>query len=776
MKLQPDVLEIQVGRDTIRLETGVVAPLAGGSVMIQQGDNLVFVAATTSKEPRDLDFFPLTVDYETKMYSVGRFPGGFIRREGRPPESSILSARVTDRQIRPLFPDGFRNDVQVVIQLLSSDQEVQHDVLGMIGASAALSISEIPFSGPTAAVRVGLVDGEWIINPTHQEVEAGQLDLVVAGTADSINMVEAGAHMVSEDKILEAIALGHQEIQKIVAQISEWAAKVGKTKMAFTPYQVDEQIFNFVKETAIDALKDAMQIADNADRGERLREIKAAVKERVAELDSNSELAQIFAQRGKDLGHCFYKLEKHLMRAEILENQTRIDGRKPDEVREIFCKVGFVPRTHGSALFVRGNTQALSLATLSSMSDAQMLDNTDPATSKHFLHHYNFPGYSVGEPRPIRSPGRREIGHGNLAERALIPVLPDEQTFPYALRVVSEIMSSNGSSSMASTCASTLTLMDAGVPIKDMVGGVAMGLIKEGDKYEVLTDIQGVEDHLGDMDFKVTGTADGITALQMDIKIDGLDMGILRSALEQARGARLHILDKMKEVLSEPRTDLSAFAPRIITMQINPEKIGNVIGPGGKMIKQIVEETGVKIDIEDSGIVYIVTPDSESAAAAQQWIRDLTEEVEVGKSYDGTVVRLTTFGAFIEVLPKNDGLLHISKVPGRPRHIEDVFNVGETVKVKVDEIDSQGRVNLALDQEVEIKASAGGDGDRGGERDRGDRGGDRDRGGRGGDRDRGGRGGDRDRGGDRGGRGGERGGGDRDRSRSHSGGGGSRRH
>lgn len=720
-------LEIQVGRDTIRFETGEVAPLASGSVMVSSGDNMMMVAAVVSKEQKDLDFFPLTVDYESKMYAVGRFPGGFIRREGRPSENAILSARVTDRQIRPLFPDGFRNDVQVIAHLLSSDQENQTDILGMLGASAALSISEIPFNGPTAAVRIGRIDGEWIINPTFTEVSEGELDLIVAGTRDSINMVEAGAKMLTEAEMLEAIALGQQEINKIVDQISAWAAEVGKPKMEYVPYKVDETLFGFISEKCGSAIQEAMQIADNSDRGQRIKEIREALKAEIAQLPEDSELAALFASRSKDIGNAFYKLEKHYMRAAILDKGLRVDGRKPADVRHITCKVGFVPRTHGSALFTRGNTQAMSLATLGSMSDAQMLDNTEPEVSKHYLHHYNFPGYCVGEPKPQRSSSRREIGHGNLAERAIIPVLPSQEEFPYALRVVSEVMASNGSSSMASTCGSTLTLMDAGVPIKAMVGGVAMGLIKDGDRFEVLTDIQGVEDHLGDMDFKVTGTPEGITALQMDIKIDGLSQEILEKALEQARQGRLHILDKMREAIDKPREELSQYAPRIITMKIDPEKIGDVIGPGGKMIKQIVEETGVKIDIEDSGLVYIVTPDGESAEAAQKWIRELTAEAEVGKSYAGKVVRLTTFGAFIEVLPKVDGLLHISKVPGRPRNIEDVFSVGETVQVKVDEIDSQKRVNLMLDQEVEVPESAMSDryeprGDRGERSDRGDRG------------------------------------------------------
>lgn len=702
IKTTPEVLEFEVGGETIRIETGVIAPNANACVTVSCGDAMVMVAATASDDPRDLDFFPLTVDYESKMYSIGRIPGGFLRREGRPPESAILTARVIDRQIRPLFPDGFRNDVQISSYLLSSDQSIQPDILCMIGASTALALSDIPFDGPTAGVRIGLIDDEWVINPTYEESEESDLDLIVAGTIDSINMVEAGAQMLTEDQLIEAMALGQAEITKIIEQINAFAAQFGKTKMEFTPYKVNEQILEFVKAEAQEGISAAMKIADNAARKAELKVIKAAVKDKISALDSESELAQLFASNPKDFGNSMYKVEKETMRAAVINEGVRIDGRKPDEVRPIFCKVGFVPRTHGSALFSRGNTQSMSLATLGSMSDAQPLDNVDPVESVRYMHNYNFPGFSVGEPKPLRSPGRREIGHGNLAARAVLPVLPSEEEFPYAFRVVSEIVSSNGSTSMASTCASILTLMDAGVPISDMVGGVAMGLIKEDDKFVVLTDIQGVEDHLGDMDFKVTGTKEGITALQMDIKVKGLSLEILKQALEQARQGRLHIIEKMAETIDEPRKELSPYAPRIITMQINPNKIGDVIGPGGKMIKKIVEETGVKIDIDDTGLVFIVTPDAESSKAAQDWILRLTQEAEVGKIYDGKIVRLTTFGAFIEVLPGQDGLLHVSKVPGRPRNIEDVFSIGETVKVRVAEIDSQNRINLALEQEIEI--------------------------------------------------------------------------
>lgn len=757
MNITPKILELEVGGKAITVETGVLSPLTNGAVLVRSGETAVYVTATMSSEPKDLDFFPLTVDYESKMYSVGRIPGGFLRREGKPPDTSILTCRVIDRQLRPLFPDGFRNDVQIVAQLFSSDQEDQPDVLAMIGASVALSISDIPFAGPTAGVRVGLIDGEWVLNPTYQQIEESDLDLVIAGTETHINMVEAGSYMVSEEQMLQALELGQAEIKKITAKIKEFQAEVGKEKIAYEAYEVNETIFNWVSEQASADVTAAMGIADNAERKAKLKEISKSVKAKIAELDADSELGQLFAERSKDLGNSMYKLEKGAMRKAILETNTRIDGRQPDVIRPLHCEVGMIPRTHGSALFVRGNTQAMSFATLGSMSDAQPLDNAEPMTSKRYMHNYNFPGYSVGEPRPLRGPGRREIGHGNLAERAIIPVLPDEEEFPYAFRVVSEIVSSNGSTSMASACASTLTLMDAGVPIKDMVGGIAMGLIKEGDEYKILTDIQGVEDHLGDMDFKVTGTREGITALQMDIKIAGLTLEIMKEALEQARVARLQILDKMSSVIAEPRAELSPYAPRILTLQINPEKIGAVIGPGGKMIKQIVEETGVKIDIEDSGVVFIVTPDAESAEAAKQWVLRLTEEAEIGKIYEGKVVRLTNFGAFIQVLPGQDGLLHVSKVPGRPRHIEDVFSEGEMVKVRVDEIDSQNRINLALEQEVEVKNSGGGH-DRGERHDRGDRG---DRGGRSHNRGGGGRGrhdrGDRDRG-DRGGndRGGDR--------------------
>ncbi|MBT9544842.1 MAG: polyribonucleotide nucleotidyltransferase [Candidatus Sericytochromatia bacterium] len=768
MNTTPEFVEFEVGGEVIRIETGVLSPLANAAVVVRSGDTMVFVAAVATSEAKDIDFMPLTVDYESKMYSVGRFPGGFIRREGRPPDSATLSARLIDRQIRPLFPDGFRNEVQVVSQLISSDQIVQPDILSCLGASAALSLSNIPFDGPTAAVRIARIDGEWVINPTFPQIEESELDLIVAGTDDSINMVEAGAKMLNEELMLEAITIAHKEIRHIVAQIKAFAERLGKPKMQPALYSVDERILAYIQEQVEGKMAEAMQTVDNKARSEQIKGIRKAFEAEVATLPDDSEIKALIASRPKDTGNAFYKLEKRMMRAAILDKGVRIDGRKPADIREINCQVGIAARTHGSAVFMRGTTQALSLTTLGSLSDAQILDGTDPDTSKRYLHHYNFPGYSVGEPKFLRGPGRREIGHGNLAERAILPILPPESEFPYAIRVVSEILSSNGSTSMASTCASTLTLMDAGVPIKDMVGGVAMGLIKEGPRYAVLTDIQGVEDHLGDMDFKVTGTEKGITALQMDIKIDGLDMNILKTALEQAREARLHILSKMREALDKPRPELSPFAPRILTMQINPEKIGAVIGPGGKMIKMIVEETGVKIDIEDSGMVFIVTPDQESADAARAWILRLTEEVEIGKIYEGKVVRLTTFGAFIEVLAGQDGLLHISKVPGRPRHIEDVFSVGESVKVRVAEIDAQGRINLGLEQEVEVRESAPAPYEHGdresmparsgpprGDRDRGgDRGGDRDRrprnGGGGGYRPGGGAGapggGDRDRG------------------------------
>lgn len=698
MNITPEFTEFEVGGEVIRIETGVLSPLANAAVVVRSGESMVFVAAVATSEPKDIDFMPLTVDYESKMYAVGRIPGGFIRREGRPAESAILTARLIDRQIRPLFPDGFRNEVQVVAQLLSSDQIIQPDILACIGASAALSLSNIPFHGPTAAVRIGRIDGEWVINPTYPQMEDSELDLVVAGTDSSINMVEAGAKIVKEELILEAIAIAHQEIRHIVSHIKAFAERLGKPKMSPPLYAVDERIMAYVREQVEHKITEAMQIVDNKARSEQLKQIRKEFETHVSALPDDSEIKALCTERNKDIGNCFYKIEKHLMRSAILEKGVRIDGRKPEEIRPIHCAVGLVPRTHGSALFIRGTTQALSLTTLGSLSDAQMLDGTDPDTSKRYLHHYNFPGYSVGEPKFLRGPGRREIGHGNLAERAILPILPSEEEFPYAIRVVSEIMSSNGSTSMASTCASTLTLMDAGVPVKDMVGGVAMGLIQEGERYVVLTDIQGVEDHLGDMDFKVTGTETGITALQMDIKIDGLDMNILKTALEQARVARLHILSKMREALDKPRPELSPYAPRILTMQINPDKIGAVIGPGGKTIKQIVEETGVKIDIEDNGTIFIVTPDQESAEAARAWITRLTEEVEIGKIYEGKVVRLTTFGAFIEVLTGQDGLLHISKLPGRPRHIEDVFSIGDTVRVRVAEIDSQGRINLSLEE------------------------------------------------------------------------------
>lgn len=756
MNNTPEVIEFEVGDQVISLETGLLAGQASGAVVVKSGEAMILVTATASSSTRNLDFFPLMVNYEERMYSVGRIPGSFMRREGRPSDSAVLNSRVIDRQLRPLFPDGFRNDVQVVCNPLSSNQVIQLDILAMLAASAALSISDIPFNGPTAAVRMGLIDGQWIINPTYPDMEISDLDIVVAGTEDSINMVEAGANIVSEETILEAIELAHTEIKKIIGHIKTFQEKVGKPKKEFTYYKLNDDIKAFVEKEALDKITEAMSIKDNSERKAAMRAIQDGVIETIGELPEDNEVKKLVADNPYDINHAFGKIEKAMMRAKILEEGIRIDGRDTTTVRPIASDVGMVPRTHGSGLFTRGNTQALSLLTLGSMSDAQPLDAMDPVTSIRYMHHYNFPSFSVGEVRPSRGPSRRDIGHGFLAQRALLPVIPGEDEFPYSLRVVSEILSSNGSTSMASTCASCLSMMDGGVPLKDIVGGVAMGLIKEGDNYKVLTDIQGVEDFLGDMDFKVTGTKEGVTAMQMDIKIDGLDMAIFKNALEQAREGRLHIIDKMEEAISEPREELSPYAPRIITMQIDPSKIGDVIGPGGKMIKSIVEELDVKIDIEDDGTVFIVTPDGEAADAAQEWIKRLTATAEVGKIYNGKVVRITNFGAFIEVLPNQDGLLHISKIPGRIRRVEDVLSLGDEVTVSVEEIDPQGRLNIALEQELEIPAYATQGHDDRDHRDRGrnDRGG--------------GRGGHRGGGGGRGHRGG---GGGRD----HRGGGGGNR-
>ena len=681
-----------VGGRLLQLEIGKVCEMANGQVMVKYGDTVVNVTATASAEPRaDIDFFPLSVDYEERMYAAGKIPGGFIKREGRPSGQAILNSRLIDRPIRPLFPKGFYNDVVVVATVMCVDPDCSPEIVGMIGSSVALSVSDIPFDGPTASVLIGLVDGEFVVNPTLAQREASELHLVVSGTKEAIMMVEAGAKEVPEDVILEAIMFAHEEIKKIIEFIEEVVAEVGKPKREITLYRVPEDIDAAVKAYAADKMRAAIQTYDKM---ERLENMDAVEKE------AKAHFAEIYPDNGKDIAAVLYSITKEQVRSLILDDGIRPDNRKTTEIRPIWCETGILPRTHGTGLFKRGQTQVLSVTTLGPMGDAQTIDGIGEEVEKRYMHHYNFPPYSVGEAKSARSPGRREIGHGALAERALIPVLPSVEEFPYAIRVVSEVLSSNGSTSMGSTCGSTLSLMDAGVPIKAPVSGIAMGLIERvepdgSSKIAILSDIQGMEDFLGDMDFKVAGTAKGVTAIQMDIKVHGLSRQILQDALTQAHDGRMFIMDRMLEEIAEPRKELSPYAPRIISMMIDPDKIRTVIGPGGKTINRIIAETGVKIDIDDTGLVYIAAPDMESANNGVRAIELLVKEVEVGEIYEGKVSRIMNFGAFIEILPGKEGLLHISKMAKeRVEKVEDVMNIGDVVKVKVTEIDSQNRINL----------------------------------------------------------------------------------
>lgn len=672
---------------TLTIETGELAKQAGGAVMVRYGDTAVLVTATGSKEAKDIDFFPLTVDYEEKMYAVGRIPGGFIKREARPPETAILNSRLIDRPIRPLFDKGVRNEVHVVATVMSVDYDCDPAICGMIGASAALTISDIPWNGPIAGVRMGRVNGEFVVNPTKAQLEETDLNVVVAGTKDAILMVEGGAQEVPEEVLLEVIMAAHEEIKKIVAFQEEFQPKVGKVKREFPNKDVPEEIVAAVKAFAHDKLDAAVRCADKQQRDEQENAVRAETYEHFEE---------IYPENMNDVRLAFDKLVKEVVRHMITVEKIRPDGRQLDEVRPITCRVGVLPRSHGSGLFTRGQTQVLNITTLAPLSEKQTIDGIGIDTEKRYIHHYNFPSFSVGETRSSRGPGRREIGHGALAERALVPVIPSEADFPYAMRLVSEVLESNGSSSMASVCGSTLSLMDAGVPIKAPVAGIAMGLVTKDDHYTILTDIQGMEDALGDMDFKVAGTAKGVTAIQMDIKISGLSREILHEALEQAHKGRMHIMGIMMETINAPRESMSAFAPRIITMNINPDKIRDVIGSGGKVIRGIIEETGAKIDIEDDGTIFIAATEQSSADKAIEIITNLTKEVEVGEVYMGKVTRLMAFGAFVEVLPGKEGLVHISKLAKeRVEKVEDVVNVGDEIMVKVIEIDKQGRVNLS---------------------------------------------------------------------------------
>lgn len=689
MPLEATIFKTEVAGRPLIIETGELATQANGSVLVRYGDTVLLVTATASREPREgIDFFPLRVDWEERLYAAGRIPGSFFRREGRPTERAILSGRLTDRPIRPLFPRGFRNDVQVVVTVLSYDDDNVPESVGILGASCALGISDIPFSGPVAGVIVGRVDGELVINPTAEQRAVSDLDLTVAGTEDAILMIEAGAHQLPEHVVIDAVYFGHKEIRRLVEFQKEIIAKCGKEKMEVQLFTVPEEIQQAVEAQWAEQLRSALFNVDKLAREAAVESVKTAAVE---------ALSVQFPEQEKEISQALDDLEKRIMRQNIITNGTRVDGRRPDEIRPISIRVGLLPRAHGSGLFRRGQTQVLTVAALGATGDRQMLDSLGHIEEfKRYMHHYNFPPYSVGEVRPIVGPGRREIGHGVLAERALEPVLPDPEEFPYTIRLVSEVLESNGSTSMGSVCGSTLALMDAGVPIKAPVAGIAMGLIKEGDQIAILTDIQGVEDALGDMDFKVAGTRTGVTAIQLDCKIAGLEREVLERALEQARTARLFILDKMLETLPAPRPDISPLAPRIFVMQIDPEKIRDVIGPGGKTIHKITDECHVKVDIEDDGRIYIAATDEEGGRKAREMIEQLTRDVQIGEVYTGRVTRLVNFGAFVEILPGKEGLVHISQLSfSRIPKVEDLVKVGDILTVKVIEIDELGRINLS---------------------------------------------------------------------------------
>ncbi|MFA7573139.1 MAG: polyribonucleotide nucleotidyltransferase [Lutispora sp.] len=679
---------MELGGRELSIEVGRIAQLADGAVVLTYGDTVILVTACASDKPREgIDFFPLSVDYEERLYAVGKIPGGFIKREGRPTEKAILSSRLIDRPIRPLFPKGYRNDVQIIATVLSVDQDNSPEIVAMIGSSAALSISSIPFMGPTGSVLVGLINGEFVLNPTAEQREISDLHLVVSGTKDAVMMVEAGGNEISENIMLEAIMFAHDNIKKIVEFIEEIVSKIGKEKKDIILSTIDEELENDVIEFAQERMFEAIKTVDKQQRQINMDKVNE---------DALAYFAEKYEDNIKDVGAVLYKITKEQVRNLIVNHKTRPDDRKLDEIRSISSEVGILPRVHGSGLFTRGQTQVLTVATLGALGDVQVLDGLGEEESKRYMHHYNFPPYSVGETRFMRGPGRREIGHGALAERALEPMIPSIDDFPYTIRLVSEVVSSNGSTSQASVCGSTLALLDAGVPIKKPVAGVAMGLIKEKEEVAILTDIQGMEDFLGDMDFKVAGTKHGITAIQMDIKIAGIDRSILQRALEQARVGRLFILDKMNSVINSPRAELSPYAPKIIITRVDPDKIRDIIGPGGKTINKIIAETNVKIDIEDDGKVYISATDAKNGQMALKIIEGLTKEVTEGEIYLGKVVRIMTFGAFVEILPGKEGLVHISKLDKkRVEKVEDVVNVGDEVLVKVTEIDRQGRINLS---------------------------------------------------------------------------------
>lgn len=675
------------GRPLI-VETGKMAKQASGAVLVRYGETVVLVTSTASKEAREgMDFFPLTVDYEEKMYAVGKMPGGFLRREGRPGNSAILNARLIDRPIRPLFDKRCRNDIHVMATVLSVDYDNAPELCGMLGASASLGISDIPWDGPIAGVRVGRVDGKFVINPTQEQIKVSTLNITVAGSETAILMVEGGAQEAPEEDVLDAIMFGHETIKELVAFQKKIIEEVGKLKRTLIFPEIPEEIKTAIYAYAERPLKEAIFNPDKLTREAHMEEVRK---------EAETHFKEIYPENGFDITECLNHLTKEIVRHMISVDKIRPDGRALDEIRPISCEVGLLPRVHGSALFTRGQTQALTITTLAPMSETQIIDDLTQETEKRYIHQYNFPSYSVGETKSSRGPGRREIGHGALAERALIPVIPTVEEFPYAIRVVSEILESNGSSSQASVCGSTMSLMNAGVPIKAPVAGIAMGLVNEGEHFTVLTDIQGMEDALGDMDFKVAGTAKGITAIQMDIKIHGLSREILLAALQQAQKGRMFILGKMAECIDKPAEHLSPYAPKIITLTIPVDRIRDVIGSGGKIINKIISETGVKMDVEEDGHVYIATPDEEAAQRAKKWVEELTHEVQVGETYLGKVTRLMKFGVFVEILPGKEGMVHVSQLATRRvEKPEDVVHEGDEIMVKVTEIDDKGRINLS---------------------------------------------------------------------------------
>ena len=690
--------ETELAGRKISFETGKLAGLSNGSVLVRYGDTVVLVNVVASKEPKEgIDFFPLSVDFEEKMYSVGKIPGSYTKREGKPSDKAILVSRAIDRPLRPLFPKDFRNDVVVVATVLSVEQDNSPEVAAMIGASAALSISDIPFGGPTAAVNVGLVNGEIVINPTEEQRKISDLNLTVAGTAEKVAMIEAGANEVPDDIMLEAIKKGHEEIKKVCQFIQKMKDEIGKPKFAYKSFAVDHDLYEELEKDYTEKMKVAVQEIDKDTRDNNVAALTEEIENALTEKLGEEE----FENRKQEIGEAVYKLEKKCVRDMIFYEHKRVDGRAIDEIRPLSCEVGLLPRTHGSALFTRGQTQVMSIVTLGMKSEEQELDGIDTETAKRYMHQYNFPGYSVGEAKTSRGPGRREIGHGALAEKALVPVLPSVEEFPYAIRVVSEVLSSNGSTSQASICGSTLALMDAGVPIKRPVAGISTGLVTDPDddkNYVMLTDIQGIEDFFGDMDFKVGGTEKGITAIQVDIKVDGLSYDIIAEAFERTRKARKHILDDiMKPVIAEPRADVSKYAPKIINTKISVDKIKDVIGPGGKMINKIIDETGVKIDIEEDGTVFIYTSENTDGDRALEMIEEIAREIEVGKIYKGKVTKIMTFGAFVAIGGGKEGLVHKSKITKeRVEKVEDFLKVGQEVMVKVTDIDDQDRVNLTM--------------------------------------------------------------------------------